>query len=214
MSTGGSAIRGSRVGAGPMGEQDRGFKAERITVSYFCSAGHEYSPQYAANVETAEIPELIDCPSCGLPAGQDKANPPIVTKHEPYKTHLAYVKERRTATEAKELLDEAVAAVRERRIRLAEEAKIAAKDAAKAATKKAAADAKAAKAALKPTVKVVEKPAAKTPTKPAAKTPTKPAAKPIAKAPAKASAKTPAKATAKPAVKKTVKPAAKTTKKK
>ena len=214
MSTGGSAIRGSRVGAGPMGEQDRGFKAERITVSYFCSAGHEYSPQYAANVETAEIPELIDCPSCGLPAGQDKANPPIVTKHEPYKTHLAYVKERRTATEAKELLDEAVAAVRERRIRLAEEAKIAAKDAAKAATKKAAADAKAAKAALKPAAKVVEKPAAKSPTKPAAKTSSKPAAKPIAKAPAKASAKTPAKATAKPAIKKTVKPAAKTAKKK
>lgn len=213
MSTGGSAIRGSRVGAGPMGEQDRGFKAERITVSYFCSAGHEYSPQYAANVETAEIPELIDCPSCGLPAGQDKANPPIVTKHEPYKTHLAYVKERRTATEAKELLDEAVAAVRERRIRLAEEAKVAAKVAAKAATKKAAADAKAAKVALKPAAKVVEKPAAnapaKTAAKAAAKTTAKPAAKPVAKSSAKPAAKAPAKSMAKPAAKKAVKPAAK-----
>lgn len=201
MSTGGSAIRGSRVGAGPMGEQDRGFKAERITVSYYCSAGHEYSPQYAANVETAEIPELIDCPSCGLPAGQDKANPPIVTKHEPYKTHLAYVKERRTATEAKELLDEAVAAVRERRMRLAEEAKIAAKDAAKAATKKAAADAKAAKAAAKPAAKA--KPDVKT-------TAAKPAAKSVSKAPAKA----PIKAVAKTTAKKAAKPAAKTTKKK
>ena len=218
MSTGGSAIRGSRVGAGPMGEQDRGFKAERITVSYFCSAGHEYSPQYAANVETAEIPELIDCPSCGLPAGQDKANPPIVTKHEPYKTHLAYVKERRTATEAKDLLDEAVAAVRERRIRLAEEAKVAAKDAAKAATKKAAADAKAAKAALKPAAKVVEKPVAKAPAKTEAKATakitSKPAAKPVAKASAKSAAKAPAKSVAKPAAKKAVKPAAKTAKKK
>ena len=65
-----ASIRGARVGAGPMGEQDRGFKAERITVSYYCSAGHEYSPQYAANVDPAEIPELIDCPNCGLPAGQ------------------------------------------------------------------------------------------------------------------------------------------------
>lgn len=210
MSTGGSAIRGSRVGAGPMGEQDRGFKAERITVSYFCSAGHEYSPQYAANVETAEIPELIDCPSCGLPAGQDKANPPIVTKHEPYKTHLAYVKERRTATEAKELLDEAVAAVRERRIRLAEEAKVAAKDAAKAATKKAAADAKAAKASLKPAAKVVEKPAAKAP----AKTEAKVSAKTATKSGAKPAAKAPAKSVAKPAAKKAVKPAAKPAKKK
>ena len=214
MSTGGSAIRGSRVGAGPMGEQDRGFKAERITVSYFCSAGHEYSPQYAANVETAEIPELIDCPSCGLPAGQDKANPPIVTKHEPYKTHLAYVKERRTATEAKELLDEAVAAVRERRIRLAEEAKVAAKDAAKAATKKAAADAKAAKAALKPAAKVVEKPAAKAAAKTEAKASPKTNSKPAAKPVAKASSKAPAKSAAKPSSKKAVKPAAKPAKKK
>jgi hypothetical protein len=194
MSTGGSAIRGSRVGAGPMGEQDRGFKAERITVSYYCSAGHEYSPQYAANVDAAEIPELIDCPNCGLPAGQDKANPPIVHKHEPYKTHLAYVKERRTSAEAKELLEEAVAAVRERRIRLAEEAKIAAKEAAKAATKKASA---AAKAATKPAAKPAAKPADKA------------EAKEVKKAPAKAPANPVAKATAKPAAKAAVKPVAK-----
>lgn len=195
MSTGGSAIRGSRVGAGPMGEQDRGFKAERITVSYYCSAGHEYSPQYAANVEAAEIPELIDCPSCGLPAGQDKANPPIVHKHEPYKTHLAYVKERRTAAEAKELLEEAVAAVRERRVRLAEEAKIAAKEAAKAATKKASA---AAKAAAKP----VAKPGVKAEAKDVKKAPVKAAAKPAAKVAAKTTAKPVAKSAAKPAKKK------------
>lgn len=198
MSTGGSAIRGSRVGAGPMGEQDRGYKAERITVSYYCSAGHEYSPQYAANVEAAEIPELIDCPSCGLPAGQDKANPPIVHKHEPYKTHLAYVKERRTAAEAKELLEEAVAAVRERRIRLAEEAKIAAKEAAKAATKKASA---AAKAAAKPAAKPAAKVAVAKEVKKAAAKSAKPVAKPAAKTAAKAAAKTPAKAAAKPAAK-------------
>ena len=199
MSTGGSAIRGSRVGAGPMGEQDRGYKAERITVSYYCSAGHEYSPQYAANVEAAEIPELIDCPSCGLPAGQDKANPPIVHKHEPYKTHLAYVKERRTAAEAKELLEEAVAAVRERRIRLAEEAKVAAKEAAKAATKKASAAAKAAaKPAAKPAAKVAPaKEVKKAPVKAA-----KPATKTAVKASAKTTTKTTSKGTAKPAKKK------------
>jgi hypothetical protein len=185
-----------------MGEQDRGFKAERITVSYYCSAGHEYSPQYAANVEAAEIPELIDCPNCGLPAGQDKANPPIVHKHEPYKTHLAYVKERRTAAEAKELLEEAVAAVRERRIRLAEEAKIAAKEAAKAATKKASA---AAKSAAKPALK----PVAKTEAKEAKKTPVKAAAKPVAKTTAKPAAKTSAKPVAKPAAKTAAKSAKK-----
>lgn len=161
MSTGGAAIRGSRVGAGPMGEQDRGFKAERIIISYYCSAGHEYSPQYAATVDPAEIPELIDCPNCGLPAGQDKANPPVITKHEPYKTHLAYVKERRTEAEAKELLEEAVTAVRERRIRLAEEAKQAAKEATKASTKKAAAAKTAAAKTTAPKATVSKTTAAK-----------------------------------------------------
>jgi len=122
MSTGGSAIRGSRIGAGPMGEQDRGFKAERVTLTYYCINGHSHSPSFAATVDSAEIPEQLDCPNCGLPSGTDKANPPTIAKHEPYKTPLAYVKERRTQEEAEALLDEAVTAVRERRIRLAEAA--------------------------------------------------------------------------------------------
>ncbi|MEY3846192.1 MAG: hypothetical protein RJA66_459 [Actinomycetota bacterium] len=122
MSNGGSAIRGSRVGAGPMGEADRGFQAARIEKNYYCSSGHATNRAFAANVDELEIPELLDCPNCGLPAGQDKDNPPIIAKHEPYKTHLAYVKERRSEDEAKELLEEAVNAVRERRARLAEAA--------------------------------------------------------------------------------------------
>lgn len=102
-----------------MGEQDRGFKAERIELSYYCTNGHVNTYKFAATVETAEIPDTLDCPNCGLPAGMDAKNPPTVAKHEPYKTHLAYVKERRTEEEAVALLEEAVAAVRERRIRLA-----------------------------------------------------------------------------------------------
>ncbi|MEY4742513.1 MAG: hypothetical protein RL672_1263 [Actinomycetota bacterium] len=123
MSTGGSAIRGSRIGAGPMGEQDRGYMAERVLRSYYCINGHVQNPRFAATIDETDIPEFMDCPNCGLPAGQDQANPPQIAKHEPYKTHLAYVKERRTEEEAEQLLDEAVAAVRERRIRLAEAAK-------------------------------------------------------------------------------------------
>jgi hypothetical protein len=116
MSTGGNAIRGSRIGAGPMGEADRGYKAERMTLTYYCVNGHEKERSFAASIEPEEIPELQDCPSCGLPSGLDKNNPPEVAKHEPYKTHLAYVKERRSPEEAEQLLEEAVAAVRERRI--------------------------------------------------------------------------------------------------
>ncbi len=36
-----SAIRGSRVGAGPMGEAERGDSIARAYVSYFCANGHE-----------------------------------------------------------------------------------------------------------------------------------------------------------------------------
>ena len=115
MAAGGSAIRGSRVGAGPMGEQDRGFHADRIAVSYWDELGNETVRHFAANLPEEEIPDIIDSPSTGLPAGRDKENPPQVAKMEPYKTHLAYVKERRTEAEAEQLLDEAIAQLRERR---------------------------------------------------------------------------------------------------
>lgn len=112
MASGGSAIRGSRVGAGPMGEQDRGFHAERVAVSYWDAMGNETIRYFAADLPADEIPEVIDSPSTGLPAGRDKANPPQVAKNEPYKTHLAYVKERRTPEEAVQLLDEALQKLR------------------------------------------------------------------------------------------------------
>ena len=197
MSSGGSAIRGSRVGAGPMGEQYRGFKSERVERHYYCINGHTQSPQFAAHVDPAEIPDMIDCPNCGLPAGQDKKNPPEILKHEPYKTHLAYVKERRTSDEAKALLDEALSSIKDRRAKLAEAAKKQLKEeaartaAAKAlAAKMAAEKAKAAKAvkpvkpvkpakAVKAVARKAAKPVAK---KPVAKKPV--AKKPIAKKPA------------------------------
>ncbi|CAN1506163.1 rbpA RNA polymerase-binding protein RbpA [Microbacteriaceae bacterium] len=196
MANGGSAIRGSRVGAGPMGEQYRGFKSERVQRSYYCINGHVQEPMFAAHIDPSEIPDMIDCPNCGMPAGQDKKNPPEIAKHEPYKTHLAYVKERRTSDEAKSLLDEALASIRERRVKLAQEATKQAKLAAAkaAAAKVAAAKAAAAKAVKPKPVKKVEKPVAK---KPLAK-----AAKPVAKkAVAKPATKSKTKAVAKPASK-------------
>lgn len=213
MANGGSAIRGSRVGAGPMGEQYRGFKSERVQRSYYCINGHVQEPMFAAHIDPSEIPDMIDCPNCGMPAGQDKKNPPEIAKHEPYKTHLAYVKERRTSDEAKSLLDEALASIRERRVKLAQEATKQAKLAAAkaAAAKVAAAKAAAAKAVKPKLVKKVEKPAAKKPLAKAAKPAAKKAvAKPVAKSKAKAVAKPASKlkSSAKP-VKKASKPAAK-----
>jgi hypothetical protein len=98
-----------------MGEQDRGYHAERISVSYWDAAGNETVRFFAANLPEEEIPETIDSPQTGLPAGRDKNNPPQLAKSEPYKTHLAYVKERRSDDEAAQLLDEALEQLRSRR---------------------------------------------------------------------------------------------------
>ncbi|MFN8098245.1 MAG: RNA polymerase-binding protein RbpA [Dermatophilaceae bacterium] len=110
---GGNAIRGSRVGAGPMGEAERGEVAPRIYMAYFCANGHVTRPSFAREAGLA-IPEFWDCPRCGLPAGQDEANPPAAPKVEPYKTHLAYVKERRSDADGAQILDEALESLRDR----------------------------------------------------------------------------------------------------
>ena len=110
---GGNAIRGSRVGAGPMGEAERGESAPRVFVSYYCANGHETNPSFAQEPGLV-VPESWDCPRCGLPAGQDAQNPPTPPRAEPYKTHLAYVKERRSDAEGEVILDEALSTLRER----------------------------------------------------------------------------------------------------
>ena len=107
MATGGNAIRGTRVGAGPMGEQDHGYHADRVAISYWDALGNETVRYFVADIDPAEIPDVIDSPHSGLP--------PAVAKTEPYKTHLAYVKERRSDDEAAQLLDEALTQLRERR---------------------------------------------------------------------------------------------------
>ncbi|MGI9155434.1 MAG: RNA polymerase-binding protein RbpA [Marmoricola sp.] len=114
MAGGGSAIRGSRVGAGPMGEAERGDVAPRQNVSYFCSQEHRTMVAFAIE---ATAPDIWDCPRCGLPASLDSDNPPPPTKIAPYKTHLAYVKERRSDAEAADILDEAIKTLRDRRKR-------------------------------------------------------------------------------------------------
>jgi hypothetical protein len=109
---GGNAIRGTRVGAGPMGESERGDTAPRRRVSYWCANRHETRPFFAAE---AEIPESWDCPQCGCLAGREQKAPPAPLRNEPYKTHLAYVKERRTDADGEAILEEALTNLRKRR---------------------------------------------------------------------------------------------------
>ena len=65
----GNAIRGSRVGAGPMGEAERGESAPRIRMSYWCANGHETKPSFAEDTQV-QAPETWDCPRCGFPASR------------------------------------------------------------------------------------------------------------------------------------------------
>ncbi|MEW1590358.1 RNA polymerase-binding protein RbpA [Micromonospora vinacea] len=108
----GNVIRGARVGSAPMRPDERHQPAPRQDVSYWCRNDHRVDIRIAADVEP---PTVWDCPRCGLPAGRDAQNPPGRVRAEPYKSHLAYVKERRTAEEGEALLAEALAALRRRR---------------------------------------------------------------------------------------------------
>ena len=110
----GSAIRGSRVGAGPMGEAERGGVAPPTQIPYYCAHGHVTRPSFASD---AAVPDEWECMKCGLPANRDPKNPPPPPKTQLYKTHLAYVKERRSDKEAQAILSEALAHLKDRRKR-------------------------------------------------------------------------------------------------
>src|SRR5262249_3614972 len=101
----GNAIRGSRVGAGPMGEAERGEAAPRIRVSFWCANNHETRPSFATD---AAVPETWDSPR----AGGEEPTPPAPPRSEPYKTPLAYVKGRRTASDGAAILAEALDRIR------------------------------------------------------------------------------------------------------
>ncbi len=95
-----------------MGERERGESAPRQLVSFFCANGHETVPAFSVD---ASVPDTWDCKRCGFPAGRESATPPAAPRTEPYKTHLAYVKERRSEADGDALLEEALARLRARR---------------------------------------------------------------------------------------------------
>ncbi len=108
----GNPIRGSRIGAGPSGEARRGEAAPRRTLEFHCAKGHVTSHSFS---EDADLPETWDCAHCGNPAGLDRAAPPQAHRVEPYKSHLAYVRERRSDEDGEALLAEALANITAKR---------------------------------------------------------------------------------------------------
>ena len=108
----GNAIRGVRVGSGPIRADERCEPAASRRIAYWCARGHRIEPLFAAD---APAPAEWECPRCGQPAGRDEKHPPGAARTEPYKSHLAYVKERRTEAEGAAILDEALRRLRQRR---------------------------------------------------------------------------------------------------
>ena len=100
---GGSAIRGSRVAAGRWGKPSA---VTRLHDS-MCPTSVRKERNHPAFGRGC-----VDSRQLGLPtlrsAIQSRFHQPATTpKIEPYKTHLAYVKERRTDNEAADILSEA-----------------------------------------------------------------------------------------------------------
>jgi hypothetical protein len=94
-----------------MGETERGDAAPRQRVQFWCANGHESRPSFAID---AEVPDQWDCRRCGFPAGRNRDDPPAPPKTEVYKSHLAYVRERRDDRDSEALLSEALEALRNR----------------------------------------------------------------------------------------------------
>ena len=93
-----------------MGEAERGEAAPRNRIPFWCANRHETRPSFATD---AAVPETWECPRCGFPAGTDEQNPPAPPRVEPYKTHLAYVKERRSDADGAAILEEALSRLRQ-----------------------------------------------------------------------------------------------------
>jgi hypothetical protein len=107
-----SNFRGTRVGVtqgtglknqgdGPPGEQ-----LPRICVSYWCIQGHETRPVFV-KLPDDQIPEAWDCRRCGKPASRHPgaAQDPVPSDDaDGYKSHLDYVKERRSSQDAEDVL--------------------------------------------------------------------------------------------------------------
>jgi hypothetical protein len=109
VAQGRTGIRGARIGSGPLGEPERGDLAPRTVVSFWCGNGHHSQPSFAIE---AVVPEVWDCPKCGLPAGPDPDNIPAEVSTAPYMTHMGYVRQRRSQEEGEILLNEALAKLR------------------------------------------------------------------------------------------------------
>ena len=109
MSVGPDVAGGKRYPGQPgRGRADGRGRARRsraaADIVYFCSHRHETGDGVRGR---RRIPGVVGLPAVRSAGEPRLDNPPPPPKIEPYKTHLAYVKERRSDQEAEDILDEA-----------------------------------------------------------------------------------------------------------
>jgi RNA polymerase binding protein RbpA len=115
-------FRGTRVGAiagappPPESDNPEMELMPRLRISYWCTQGHE-TPVVFSLLPVDQIPEQWDCVRCGRAAGRTANDLPLPTAFgdQPFKSHLDYVKERRSVAEGEQLLEEALERLRHRR---------------------------------------------------------------------------------------------------
>ncbi|SLJ97096.1 RNA polymerase-binding protein RbpA [Arthrobacter sp. P2b] len=116
-----SGFRGTRAGvtAGTgsslQSTEDHGSALPRIRVSYWCAKGHETQPVFLKLPED-QIPVMWDCRRCGGPASRDGQSAAAAADDmdDGFKSHLEYVKERRSGQDAEDVLAGALERLRAR----------------------------------------------------------------------------------------------------
>ncbi|WP_258805862.1 RNA polymerase-binding protein RbpA [Pseudarthrobacter sp. NS4] len=115
-----SGLRGTRAGvtAGTrsslQSNEDHGSAPPRIRVSYWCAKGHETQPVFLKLPED-QIPLVWDCRRCGAPASRDGQAAMVADEiDDGFKSHLEYVKERRSGQDAEDVLARALERLRAR----------------------------------------------------------------------------------------------------
>jgi hypothetical protein len=116
-----SGFRGTRAGATAgtgtsLESGEHGNSLPRIRISYWCPKGHETQLVFLKLPED-QIPAVWDCRRCGAAAARDGAAPADADiLDDGYKSHLEYVKERRSSQDAEDLLAGALEKLRARSV--------------------------------------------------------------------------------------------------
>jgi rubredoxin len=122
MVHGTSGFRGTRAGvtagSAPRNHSDSVVSESlpRIRVPYWCAKGHETRLVFVKLPED-QIPVRWDCPKCGLIAVREQGGATMErADEEAFKSHLDYVKERRSSQDAEIVLAGALKRLRARGI--------------------------------------------------------------------------------------------------